>query len=545
MAAQFIHGMFCAADARVHSISIADEENEPCSMPAPRARAEGEKRSTFRGEQAPMSPRSRESAALNKVSAVSGPSEGHKAMIQTVQERTGETNTEFKSGTPPDSCDEDSTLTRVQLRSAKPSKQQQASMPNTNGSRDCELWLYKDQLGCVHGPFSGACMFSWFASGCFRMSLPVKRTCDREFQLLGQLMNTLGRLPFVADRSSPNQPNCSADKLQAADTPVALSSSDCSPGNEPLDCDDKLLKDSQTTFIDSQEKPRAVVSIKAALPMTGETHPAVPPGTRVRRAERVKAELGFRDTAEPLADDNRSRGGPKKEVKQHEGAWGGYKKYQPAARNFVSATQPADTKNAVYRRTSTAAVDTPTAPTTWAKVCLKAPTKPQFGHGWGDPVGAPEPVAIENMVRFPSLGGKAFAEASQNKTRNQKQDPAWIRRAAADQDFTRWCYDRLRNLPSYVHVPTFFELLRDVDSSAEIEEYVRQHFGNGEEASRFAREFVQRRFQWKQLTGWKSPAELREATAGVDMAPKGKKKVQKLNGTALGFVVAGEAFKKA
>ncbi|KAL1432888.1 hypothetical protein MTO96_001884 [Rhipicephalus appendiculatus] len=491
-----------------------------------------------------MSPRSREAAALNKVSAVSGPSEGYDAMIQTVRKGTGETNTEFKSGTPPDSCDEDPTLTRVQLRSAKPSEQQQASTPDTNGYRDCELWLYKDQLGCVHGPFSGACMFSWFASGCFRMTLPVKRTCDRDFQLLGQLMTTLGRLPFVADQTSPNQPNCSTDKLQATDTTPVAQSPD--PGNEkpPLDCNSKFFKDGQTSFIDSHEKP--VESIKA-VHTTAEMHPAVPPGTRVRRAERVKAQLGFRDTAEPLAEDNRTKGGPIiKEVKQHEGAWGGYEKYQ-AARSFVSAasTQPAETKNAVCRRSSTAAVDTPPAPTTWAKVCLKAPTKPQCGHGWGDPAGAPEPVAIENMNRFPSLGGKAFADASQNKTRNQQQDPAWSRRAAADQDFTRWCYDRLRNLPSYVHVPTFFEMLRDVDSSAEIEEYVRQHFGNGEEASRFAREFVQRRFRWKQLTGWKSPAELHEATAGVDMAPKGKKKVQKLNGTALGFVVAGEAFKKA
>ncbi|KAL3200640.1 hypothetical protein MRX96_012921 [Rhipicephalus microplus] len=395
-----------------------------------------------------MSPTSREAPELKKGSAVSSPSEDLNAMIQTVRKRTGESNTEFKSGMPPDSCDEDSTPSRVQLRSAKPSKQQQASMLDMNDNSDCDLWLYKDHLGCVHGPFSGACMFSWLASGYFRTSLPVKRTCDQDFQLLGQLMTTLGRLPFTADPTLQNQPSYSTDKLQAAGATLAALSPDPENEEPPLNCNGKFFK------------------------------------------------------GELLAEDNHTNGSLKEEVEQREGAWGGYEKCQ-TARSFVSevATQPAERKNMVCRRTSTAAVDTPAAPTTWAEVCLKAPTKPQCGHVRADQVGTPEPVAIENMTRFPSLGGKAFARALQSKSRNQRQDPAWTRRAAADQDFTRWCYDRLGRLPSYVHVPTFFELLREVDSNSEIEEYVRQHFGSGEEASRFAHEFVQRRLQWKQLTG--------------------------------------------
>ncbi|XP_075749217.1 uncharacterized protein LOC142814374 [Rhipicephalus microplus] len=512
-------------------------------MTAPRAHAVGEKRITFRGEEAPMSPTSREASAMKKVSAVSGRSEDYDAMIQTVWKRTGETDTQSEYHTPPDSCDKDLTLTRVRLRSAKPSKQQEALLPDTNDYSDCDLWLYKDHKGRVHGPFSGACMFSWFASGHFRVSLPVKRTCDRDFQLLGQLMTTLGRLPFVADRTSPNEPSYSADRLQAADTTLAALSPD--PGNRkwPLDCNSKLLKDGQTSLINSQEKP--VESMKVVHP-TVETARVVLPGTRVHRAERLKAERGFRGNPELLAEDTSTKGGAQEVAKQHEGARGGFEKYR-TARSFVSGleTQPAESKNVICRRTSTAVVDTPAAPTACAKVCLKVPTKPQCGYESGEPVRTPEPVDIEKMTRFASLGGKDFANASQNKTRDQHQDPAWIRRAAADQDFTRWCHDSLGRLPSYVHVPTFFELLREVDSSSEIEEYVYQHFGNGEGASRFAREFVQRRLQWKQLTGWKSPAELCEASAGVDMAPKGKKKVQKLNGDALGFVVAGKAFKKA
>lgn len=513
----------------------------------PRAHAKGEKRSTFRGERVPVSPTSREAAALEKASTVSSWSEGHGAMIQTARKRIGGTNAEFEPGTSSYDEDEHPNLTRVQLRSAKPFKQQ-ALMPNTNGYHDCELWLYKDKLGTQHGPFSGALMASWFASGCFRMSLPVKRTCDREFQLLGQLIKTWGRLPF-RHQTSPDQPNCSADErpVTAGATPAALPS-DCGPAKEkpPLGCDDKFLKDSQISFVGLQEKSRAMITIKA-LPMAAASHPAGPPAALVRSAERVKVPLGFCDAAELPAEDKRTKGGTKKVANQHEGAWGGYKKCQSAARSFVppAVTQPAETKTAANRRSTAATAATTAAPMTWAKVCLKVPTKPR----WGEPA-KQEPVAIENMARFPSLGGKAFTDAVQNKMKNQRQNQQqiqqyeWARRMAADQDFTRWSYDRLRNLPSYVHVPTFFELLRDVDSSAEIEEYVRMHLGNGEEVSRFAQEFVQRRSEWKQLTGWKSPAELRAATGGVDMVSKGRKKMQKLNGTALGFVMAGEAFKK-
>ncbi|KAH6948288.1 hypothetical protein HPB50_023342 [Hyalomma asiaticum] len=473
-------------------------------------------------------------------------------MFQTGQKRAGKTqNSEFKSGKPPDFRGdvEHPTQTRAQRRSAKPSKHQRALMPNTYGYHDYELWLYKDQLGCVHGPFSGARMASWFASGCFRMSLPVKRTCDPEFQLLGKLMNTLGRLPFLLHQTSPDEPKYSAEELPTRDR-APVSTTDCSHGNgkPPSDCDGKFPKLPLTSSTDPQKKQRAVAPTKA-LPMTGETQREVPPSARVRRVERVKTPLGFRDTAELVAEDNHTEGGLKEQANQPEGAWGGYETYQPAARSFVSAAakKPAETKNSASRCTSGASADTAAAaaaPKTWAKVCLKTPTKPQKGHEMRDEALTPEPVDIENMTRFPSLGGKAFADAAQSTT-NQQHDSVWARRAAADQDFTRWSYDTLRNLPSYVHVPTFFELLRDVESSAEIEEYVRIYFGNSEQASRFAQEFVRRRLQWKKLTGWTSPAELHEATARVDVKPKGRKKMQKLDGSALGFVVAGKPFKRA
>ncbi|KAL3209466.1 hypothetical protein MRX96_009202 [Rhipicephalus microplus] len=188
-------------------------------------------------------------------------------------------------------------------------------MPDTNDYSECDLWLYKDHKGCVHGPFSGACMFTWLASGRFRVSLPVKRTCDRDFQRLGQLMTTLGRLPFVADQTSPNQPSYSTDKLQAADATLVALSPD--PGNEkpPLDCKSEFLKHGLTSFVDSQE------SIKVVHRTVGTT-PAVLPATRVHRDECLKARHGFRGNADLLAEDNRAKGGSKKEVNQHEGALG-------------------------------------------------------------------------------------------------------------------------------------------------------------------------------------------------------------------------------
>ncbi|KAH8026030.1 hypothetical protein HPB51_015379 [Rhipicephalus microplus] len=392
-----------------------------------------------------MSPTSREAPELKKGSAVSSPSEDLNAMIQTVRKRTGESNTEFESGMPLDSCDEDSTQSRVQLRSAKPSKQQQASMLDMNDNSDCDLWLYKDHLGCVHGPFSGACMFSWTR-----------------------------RWPHCHPTLENEEP--------------------------PLNCNGKFFKGGQTSFIDSQEKP--VESIKVVNP-TVETAPAVLPGTRVHRAEHVKAELGFRDNAELLAEDNHTNGSLKEEVEAARRSLGRLREVPNSTQLRIGGSDTTSRKKEhglppyIYRCSRHSCCSNNLGRSV-PESADKAANAGTYGR---TQVGTPEPVAIENMTRFPSLGGKAFARALQSKSRNQQQDPAWTRRAAADQDFTRWCYDRLGRLPSYVHVPTFFELLREVDSNSEIEEYVRQHFGSGEEASRFAHEFVQRRLQWKQLTG--------------------------------------------
>lgn len=61
-------------------------------------------------------------------------------------------------------------------------------------------------------------------------------------------------------------------------------------------------------------------------------------------------------------------------------------------------------------------------------------------------------------------------------------------------------------MPSYVHVPTLFELLKDVDSNEKIAEYVKMHLGGNEDVSSFTEELIRRRATWKKVTGWKSPA---------------------------------------
>lgn len=440
-------------------------------------------------------------------------------MIPVVQRSTDETNTELESEAPP-SSDESPNPASVHLRASEPTDKQPALAPE-NGDSDGELWHYKDALGCVHGPYSDVCMASWFSSGCFLMSLPVKRVCDQEFQQLGQVIKAWGRLPFL--RLLPSVKDGGTEEPRAS-TLACPTNCKITP---PSDSNNR--KDKTASCNDIQGRPPEVV-VTTKSPVTGQ-----PPSAALLQCTSEgpgKAPLGYRDVV--ASSENKRFGSNAKAQPFSEGAWGGYKKCAPAARKFTSVA-PLPATKIVNRRQPAS----PPAPLTWAKVCQRALDEPSCNSG----PARQEPVAIENMARFPSLGGNAFADCMQK----QKNQTALSRRPAYDRDFTHWSYDMLRNLPSYIHVPTFIELLKDVESSAEIEEYVCMHLGNSQEALRFAREYAQRRAQWKRQTGGRGSAGAthpRGASVGSGATSKVRKKVLKLDGSEVGFAVKGAAFKK-
>lgn len=65
-------------------------------------------------------------------------------------------------------------------------------------------------------------------------------------------------------------------------------------------------------------------------------------------------------------------------------------------------------------------------------------------------------------------------------------------------DFTRWCFDRIQSLASgSVDIPTFVSFLKEVESPYEVGDYIRSYLGDGKDAKEFSREFLERRSRWK------------------------------------------------
>lgn len=72
-------------------------------------------------------------------------------------------------------------------------------------------------------------------------------------------------------------------------------------------------------------------------------------------------------------------------------------------------------------------------------------------------------------------------------------------------EFSQWCEQALRSITnsstvSNVHIPTFSELLKEVESPYEVYDYVKMYLGDSRETREFAREFIERRKKYKEKT---------------------------------------------
>ncbi|CAN8027535.1 unnamed protein product [Ixodes persulcatus] len=391
------------------------------------------------------------------------------------------------------------------------------------GNNGRYLWLYRDDQGLVHGPYSEDKMASWFESGDLKMSLSVRRTCDQEFQMLGQVIKNWGRFPF----KSQGQATSSGDVVDNWLVQKPIKNQRKQPRLPP----GRPITASQV----SGSRPVLPCSPECEAPFKAVLKPLPPPKERSHCGRHDQREASKPQSAFQRISAQKSTylflgDGPQEYPKMcqavatveprspREGAWGGYEKTSSQRRPIPQPTV-----------VSTRLPPSP-QPSTWAGVCQKLPVEPV--ESWE------QPIVIENMTSFPSLEVKGDCV--------QQQKSLWERRSAADQEFTRWSYESLKALPSYVHVPTLFELLRDVDSNEEIQEYVKMHLGEDDDVKRFSQEFIRRRFRWKELTGWKSPAacfDPGKAGSTNDASVKSKKKMQKLDGSMLGFVMAGDVRK--
>ncbi|XP_064480233.1 uncharacterized protein LOC135393850 [Ornithodoros turicata] len=330
------------------------------------------------------------------------------------------------------------------------------------GSTDCFLWLYKDQRGCAHGPYPEERMATWFIAGNLKMSLPVKRVCDVQFQLLGDIIKTTGRVPFQTHEqrqgTAPSDPGCS---LPLTSHVIPVRDADLMSKSFPF-------PEMQSLY--PLPRPSAVTRF---LIGHGRTYDNIIPST---------SYIPLLAKVEPLSD-------------------------LPTLSKVQSLPSPGSTKGDAKERRPE-----PSGARADCKV----------GHQRTAMVTLVQPSPHKTRSQHKTTTGKALnkgkpatSSAPAGTATTNAKDTDEERRLAADRYFTRWSCTSLSKFPSYIHVPTFFELLRDVESNAEIREYVQMHLGDSEDVRGFAQEFIRKRAYWKWVTGRKGPLDVSEDSSGL------------------------------
>ncbi|CAN7986300.1 unnamed protein product [Ixodes hexagonus] len=190
---------------------------------------------------------------------------------------------------------------------------------------------------------------------------------------------------------------------------------------------------------------------------------------------------------------------------------------------------------------------------------------------------ASKPTASKNATgdgSFPSLASNAAAGASSGRSsKNQQSKKAEEQvmklfevhaKAAPTDELTAWCVQVLGGIQSYLDIPTVVAILKDVESPAEVQEYVHNFFGNSLDTKDFVHQFLQRRERYLKSCGSMPRPEdtftvpmaatsiasmaAREAAAAAQgdgfttarSKKKKKSKMQKVDSSLLGFTVQAD-----
>lgn len=185
--------------------------------------------------------------------------------------------------------------------------------------------------------------------------------------------------------------------------------------------------------------------------------------------------------------------------------------------------------------------------------------------------GPEEPCSAANSptgTSPPGLGREATSSkyngrCSRARQRAEKVVPKLFleqARKVATDELTRWAVWRMYSYASILDIPTAVSILKDLESPSEVQEYVQNFFGSGQDAVEFGNEFLQRRRKWlKKCAAGKleeavavsppreaSPGDTGDAGAGQAQGPgrskkKKKTKMHKVDDSMLGFTVHAEA----
>lgn len=160
-----------------------------------------------------------------------------------------------------------------------------------------------------------------------------------------------------------------------------------------------------------------------------------------------------------------------------------------------------------------------------------------------------------------SIHGNNSANNKNKNSRTKKDEDTVMKifgsHSQTADDFTQWCFQALSALQSStVDVPTFVAFLKDVESSVDVQEYVRSYLGETKDAQDFAKQFLERRTRYKFQTKSRNEEEMSPPMSTINVPPsqnqqymvdvdgqkggtkkKKKNRMQKVDSSILGFTV--------
>ncbi|EEC18978.1 PERQ amino acid-rich with GYF domain-containing protein, putative [Ixodes scapularis] len=310
-----------------------------------------------------------------------------------------------------------------------------------------------------------------------------------------------------------------------------------------------------------EEKRKAAAAAAAAAKAASAMAAAPPTGAFTAMAsspaaKKSPSKVSLMDADEFMAlkqppKQQPARVEPESSVLQLSGAWGTTSNSLLKSFNnsfqYLDMVQDEDNTRGFWDE----AVTTTPAP----KPAPKSTSKPAAGDG-----------------SFPSLAGNPVAGASSGRSSKSQQSKKAEEqvmklfevhaKAAPTDELTAWCVQVLGGIQSYLDIPTVVAILKDVESPAEVQEYVHNFFGNSLDTKDFVQQFLQRRERYLKSCGSVPRPEdtftlaassiasmaAREASAttqgdGFTAArskKKKKSKMQKVDSSLLGFTVQAD-----
>jgi PERQ amino acid-rich with GYF domain-containing protein len=144
----------------------------------------------------------------------------------------------------------------------------------------------------------------------------------------------------------------------------------------------------------------------------------------------------------------------------------------------------------------------------------------------------------------PDLATQAQSKKQQKAIAPTIETYSFLQNMDISDEFMKWCEEQLKYFNVELHIPTFVNFLKEIESCAEIEDYASSYLGESKQAKEFAQQFyLNRESQLKQdkqqqrEEEYESNNSHQQQQAFSKKTQKKRSKGHKLDGQLLGFTV--------